>query len=130
MLNLTRLHLGIAHESQFQGLGIRRALEEELYWHLKDIGHLLQPAGPHAVGAVLVFLHLLEGEAECGTQLFLAHCKHLAAHAHAAADVLVDGVRGLLRGNCKRTAMADRSLKLLSKNVSTTGSIVGCIRLS
>ena len=23
MLNLTRLHLGIAHESQFQGLGIR-----------------------------------------------------------------------------------------------------------
>jgi len=22
MLNLTRLHLGIAHESQFQGLGI------------------------------------------------------------------------------------------------------------
>src|SRR6516162_91040 len=25
MLNLTRLHLGIAHESQFQGLGISRA---------------------------------------------------------------------------------------------------------
>src|SRR5258708_13873295 len=25
MLNLTRLHLGIAHESQFQGLGIRYA---------------------------------------------------------------------------------------------------------
>src|SRR5262245_16041942 len=24
MLNLTRLHLGIAHESQFQGLGIKR----------------------------------------------------------------------------------------------------------
>src|SRR5215831_1233241 len=24
MLNLTRLHLGIAHESQFQGLGLRR----------------------------------------------------------------------------------------------------------
>jgi putative tryptophan/tyrosine transport system substrate-binding protein len=23
MLNLTRLHLGIAHESQFQGLGIK-----------------------------------------------------------------------------------------------------------
>src|SRR5262245_49396860 len=26
MLNLTRLHLGIAHESQFQGLGIRETL--------------------------------------------------------------------------------------------------------
>ena len=25
MLNLTRLHLGIAHESQFQGLGITQA---------------------------------------------------------------------------------------------------------
>jgi hypothetical protein len=33
------------------------------YWHLKDMGDLLQPAGPDAVGAVLVFLHLLEGEA-------------------------------------------------------------------
>ena len=26
MLNLTRLHLGIAHESQFQGLGITRLI--------------------------------------------------------------------------------------------------------
>jgi len=30
MLNLTRLHLGIAHESQFQGLGISRALQRLL----------------------------------------------------------------------------------------------------
>ena len=31
MLNLTRLHLGIAHESQFQGLGISHlALRGEL----------------------------------------------------------------------------------------------------
>src|SRR5262249_33514325 len=28
MLNLTRLHLGIAHESQFQGLGIRPAISQ------------------------------------------------------------------------------------------------------
>jgi hypothetical protein len=40
------------------------------------MGDLLQPARPDPVGASLVFLHLLEGEAECGTQLFLAHCKH------------------------------------------------------
>src|SRR5262249_17856100 len=78
---------------------IRRALEEELFWHLKDMGHLLQPARPHAVDALLVFLHLLEGEAESGSQLLLAHCKHKAAHAHPAADVLVDGIRDLLRGN-------------------------------
>src|SRR6516162_11523019 len=30
MLNLTRLHLGIAHESQFQGLGIR-SLEADVF---------------------------------------------------------------------------------------------------
>jgi hypothetical protein len=30
MLNLTRLHLGIAHESQFQGLGISRAPVAEI----------------------------------------------------------------------------------------------------
>jgi hypothetical protein len=29
MLNLTRLHLGIAHESQFQGLGISALLRSE-----------------------------------------------------------------------------------------------------
>jgi hypothetical protein len=60
---------------------------------------LLQSAGPDAVGALLVFLHLLEGDAERIAQFRLAHCKHLAAHAHAAANVLVGGVRGPLRGN-------------------------------
>jgi hypothetical protein len=49
------------------------------------MGHLLQPARPDAVGASLVFLHLLEGEAECATQLLLAHSKHLAAHMLAAS---------------------------------------------
>ena len=65
----------------------------------RNVGDLLQPARSDAVGAVLVFLHLLEGESERIAQFRLAHCKHLAAHAHAAADVLVGGVRGLLRGN-------------------------------
>src|SRR5262249_49289635 len=70
----------------------RRVFEEERYWHLKNVGDLLQPAGPDAIGAFLLFLHLLEDEAECVTQLYLAHCKHHAAHAHPAADVLVDWV--------------------------------------
>src|SRR5262245_56502413 len=34
------------------------------------MGELLQPARPDAVGAFLVFLHLLEGEAECGSPAF------------------------------------------------------------
>jgi hypothetical protein len=37
-----------------------------------NMGHLLQPARRDAGSAFLVFLHLLEGEAECGTQLLLA----------------------------------------------------------
>jgi hypothetical protein len=56
---------------------------------------LLQPARSDAVGAFLVFLHLLKGEAQCVAELFLAHRQHHAAHAHAAADVLVDRVGGL-----------------------------------
>jgi len=34
-LNLTRLHLGIAHESQFQGLGITHTHHQELMNLLK-----------------------------------------------------------------------------------------------
>src|SRR5262245_44971579 len=64
------------------------------------MGHLLQPARPDAVGASLVFLHLLVGDAERIGQVLLAHCKHNAAHAHPAADMLVDGARDLLRSNC------------------------------
>jgi len=29
-LNLTRLHLGIAHESQFQGLGINHVVQAQV----------------------------------------------------------------------------------------------------
>jgi hypothetical protein len=36
------------------------------------MGHLLQPARPDAVGAILVFLHLLVGDAERIGQLLLA----------------------------------------------------------
>ena len=57
---------------------------------------MLQPAGPDAVDAVLVSLHVLVGDAERIGQLPLAHCKHHAAHPHPAADVPIGGVRGLL----------------------------------
>ena len=72
---------------------VGRALEEERYWSLQNVGDLLQPARSDAVSALLVFLHLLEREAERIAQFSLAHCKHHAAHAHPAADVLVDWVR-------------------------------------
>jgi hypothetical protein len=37
------------------------------------VGDLLQPTRSDAVGALLVFLHLLEGETEPIGQLLLAH---------------------------------------------------------
>src|SRR6516225_6895093 len=78
------------------GAAAWRALEEESYRHLQDVGDLLQPARSDAIDAGLVFLHLLVGDAERISQLLLAHCQHLAAHAHPSADVLVGRVRGLL----------------------------------
>src|SRR3984957_18470425 len=76
-------------------LNIRRALEEECDWHLKDDRNLLQPAGTDAVGAFLVFLDLLKRQAERVAELLLAHRQHHPAHAHAAADMFVDRVRRL-----------------------------------
>src|SRR5579862_8353202 len=76
-------------------LSMRRALEEERDRHLKDIRNMLQPAGADAVGAFLVFLDLLKGQAERVAEFFLAHREHHPAHAHAAADMFVDRIRRL-----------------------------------
>ena len=74
MLNLTRLHLGIAHESQFQGLGIRvclirshldRAnryiaeLRADIARERVVIEHALDAGYPSAVAESM--LHALEG---------------------------------------------------------------------
>jgi hypothetical protein len=50
MLNLTRLHLGIAHESQFQGLGISQDILTRPYQ--AHFGFFL--AGLLALGALVV----------------------------------------------------------------------------
>src|SRR5258705_3530259 len=71
---------------------MRRAFEEERHRHLQDVRHVLQAARADAVGALLVFLHLLEGDLERLSQLLLAHAEHLAAHPQAAAYVLVDRI--------------------------------------
>src|ERR1700753_679799 len=42
--------------------------------------------------ALLVFLHLLEGEPQCFAEFFLAHAEHDPAHAHATADIFVNRV--------------------------------------
>ena len=76
---------------------VRRAFEEERHRHLQDVRDLLQPARADAVRALLVLLHLLEGEAERVAELFLTHAEHHAAHTHACAHVLVGRIGRLLR---------------------------------
>ena len=53
---------------------------------------MLQPAGADPVGALLVFLHLLERQAKLLAELLLTHPEHHPAHAYPAAYVLVDWV--------------------------------------
>src|ERR1041385_7285470 len=74
----------------------RRALKEKRDRHLQDERDLLQPARANPVGALFVFLDLLEREAERVAELLLTHAPHHAAHADAAPDMLVDRVRRLL----------------------------------
>ena len=77
---------------------VGRALEEECHRYLQDVGDLLQPTGSDAVGALFVFLDLLKSETERIAKLFLTHGEHHATHAHPAADMLVDWIRGLFGG--------------------------------
>src|ERR1700736_5281403 len=63
---------GLAHAVALR-VDARRALEEECHRDLENMGNLLQSAGSDPVGSLLVFLHLLERETQCATELFLAH---------------------------------------------------------
>src|SRR6266851_10112089 len=67
----------------------RRALEEEWDRRLQGMANLLQSARADPVSALLVFLHLLEGDAERIAQPRLTHVQHHTAHTHATANMLV-----------------------------------------
>src|SRR5437870_3190273 len=53
----------------------------------------MQAASSDAVGASLVFLHLLKGQADRLPELFLAQAKHIPAQPHAGTDVDIDRLR-------------------------------------
>ena len=57
---------------------------------------MLQAARANAIRSLLIFLHLLERDAEGIAKLRLVHTEHHSAHAHPAAHVLVDRVERLL----------------------------------
>src|SRR5579864_1727234 len=67
-------------------------VKEERDRHIENAAQLMQPAGADAIGAALVFLHLLEGQADRRAKLFLAEPKHIAAQANPGSDLYVDRV--------------------------------------
>src|SRR6185369_11865836 len=54
--------------------------------------HLPELRGAHPVGRTLIFLHLLEGEADRVGEPFLAPSQFLAAHSNAEPHMAVHGV--------------------------------------
>lgn len=68
-------------------------------WHIKDSSQIEQTACAHAVAAVLVFLNLLEAEADRLGQLFLLHAEKRSPLANPPADVDVDGIRETFAGH-------------------------------
>jgi hypothetical protein len=53
---------------------------------------VLKPAGANSIDAFLIFLHLLERNAECVGK-FCAQAEHEAAHAYTGANVFIGRVR-------------------------------------
>jgi hypothetical protein len=58
---------------------------------------LLQSAGADAVHTLLIFLNLLEGEAQVTAEDLLRHVDLNPPHTDAPADMDIDRIRGLCR---------------------------------
>ena len=82
-----------------EGVASGRALKEECDRHLQDMASLLQPTRADAVRAFLIFLDLLERDAERIAEPRLAHVQHHTARTQATANMLVYGVGRLLAGH-------------------------------
>jgi hypothetical protein len=66
-----------------------QALEEERYRDTQHGRELVKPPGADAIGPFLVFLDLLERDAEPVGDILLTHAERKPAHANALADMLV-----------------------------------------
>jgi hypothetical protein len=84
----------IATFCQFREMKLaRRPLKEKRHRYTKDVRQLMKTAGADAVGALLVFLNLLEGQFESICQLHLSEVEHKSTHADAGTNVVVYRVR-------------------------------------
>ena len=68
------------------------SVEEGGDGHLENASDLEKPAGADAIGAVLVFLHLLEGQVEFSGEFCLGYFSRKTQKPDIAADQLVDCV--------------------------------------
>ena len=66
---------------------MKDVVREAIADYLAQSRDVLQAARADAVGALLVLLDLLEGDAQILAEFFLAHAKHHAAQAHPAVSV-------------------------------------------
>jgi hypothetical protein len=64
---------------------------------IKGPGQVEQPAGSDTIGSALVFLDLLEGQAQGASQLFLAYAQQKTTQAQSAAHMGVDLIGDILR---------------------------------
>jgi hypothetical protein len=70
-----------------------QVLEEEFNTNAQYPGQLEQPAGADAVSTLLVFLNLLERQAEMLSKLLLTHSQQHAPQPDPSPDMYVDRVR-------------------------------------
>jgi hypothetical protein len=99
-----RLLFGLATETARRAVTDRsRHLVEEIgHRHVEHARQIEQAAGTDAIGAALVFLHLLEGQPDRVTELFLAHAEQGAAQPNAASDMDIDWIGVTLAGRPAR----------------------------
>jgi hypothetical protein len=85
---------------------------------------VLQAGGADAVGPLLVFLDLLERQPEGVSEIGLAHIKHEPSDAHAAANMLVDRIKGAFRHRSPPTGCTLSNLACLWR--STMRLVAAC----
>src|SRR5690348_3948234 len=99
--------LALHHRVRLIGLGggfartarrwsLAQLFEKKRDRNVEHARQIVKPAGADAIGAALVFLNLLERQADRIAELFLTHPEKRAAQAHARAHMHVDRV-GLIR---------------------------------
>lgn len=71
---------------------LRETVEERAYRCAERPGDMCQHAGRDAVGAALVFLDLLEGDADRDGERLLGHADERALRADAQGDLQVDRI--------------------------------------